>query len=159
MFRYKLRAMFTEYAWTLCFMTLSKPLVTKWTYLETFVLPYVWKYDVLKHFENTFNPYARREASEPGSTGKLRRAFLTNCRARKRTESLKIHTWTSKCPLGNPLDPWITKMVPQVPKMEPQGFQNDSFRYKKSPISLVNLSAAACWQGACLLYTSPSPRD
>jgi len=25
---------------TACFMTLLKPLVTKWTYLETFVLPY-----------------------------------------------------------------------------------------------------------------------
>ena len=46
-------------------------------------------------------------------------------------KSLKIYTWTSKCPLGDPLDPWITKMVSQVPKMEPQGLQNDSFRYKK----------------------------
>ena len=44
-------------------------------------------------------------------------------------KSLKIYTWTSKCPLGDPLDPWITKMVSQVPKMEHQGLQNASFRY------------------------------
>ena len=49
-------------------------------------------------------------------------------------KSLKIYTWTSKCPLGDPLDPWITKMVSQVPKMEPQGLQNDSFMSKKWPI-------------------------
>ena len=46
-------------------------------------------------------------------------------------KSLKLYTWTSKCLLGDPLDPWITKIVSQVPKMEPQGLQNDSFRYKK----------------------------
>ena len=57
---------------------------------------------------------------------------------------IKIYTWTSKCLLGDPLDPWITKMVSQVPQMKAQGLQNDSFRYKKRPISLVNLSAAAC---------------
>ena len=48
-------------------------------------------------------------------------------------KSLKIYTCTSKCPLGDTLDPWITKMVSQVPKMEPQGLQNDSFRYKNLP--------------------------
>ena len=26
----------------------------------------------------------------------------------------------------------ITKMVPQVPKIDPEGLQNDSFRYKNS---------------------------
>ena len=26
-------------------------------------------------------------------------------------KSLKIYTWTSKCLLGDPLDPWITKMI------------------------------------------------
>ena len=46
-------------------------------------------------------------------------------------KSIKIHTWTSKCLLGDPLDPWITKMVHQVLKMKPQGHQNVSFRYKK----------------------------
>ena len=46
-------------------------------------------------------------------------------------KSIKMHTWTSKCLLGDPLDPWITKMVSQVPKMESQGLQNVSFRYKK----------------------------
>ena len=30
------------------------------------------------------------------------------------------------CPLGVPLDPRITKMMPQVSKMERQGLQNDS---------------------------------
>jgi len=54
-------------------------------------------------------------------------------------KSLKIYTWTSKCLLGDPLDPWITKMVSQVPKMESQGLQNLSFKYKKLPISLVIL--------------------
>ena len=43
-------------------------------------------------------------------------------------KSLKIYTWTSKCLLGDPLDPRITKMMSQVPKIEPQGLQNDSFR-------------------------------
>ena len=46
-------------------------------------------------------------------------------------KSIKMHTWTSKCLLGEPLDPWITKMVSQVPKMESPGLQNVSFRYKK----------------------------
>ena len=53
-------------------------------------------------------------------------------------KSLKIYTWTSKSLLGDPLDPWITKMVSQVPKMEPQGLQNNSFTYKKWPISAVD---------------------
>ena len=53
-------------------------------------------------------------------------------------KSLKIYTWTSKCLLGDPLDPWITKMVSQVTKMEPQGLQNNSFTYKKLPISAVD---------------------
>ena len=43
-------------------------------------------------------------------------------------KSIKMHTWTSKCLLGDPLDPWITKMVSKVPKMKPQGLQNDSFK-------------------------------
>jgi hypothetical protein len=46
-------------------------------------------------------------------------------------KSIKMDIWTSVCPLGVPLDPRITQMVSQVPKMEPQGLQNDSFRYKK----------------------------
>jgi len=46
-------------------------------------------------------------------------------------KSCKMHTWTSKCLLGDPLDPWITKMVSQVPKMEPQGHHNVSFEHKK----------------------------
>ena len=46
-------------------------------------------------------------------------------------KSIKIDIWTSVCPLGVPLDPRITKMMSQVSKIEPQGLQNDSFRWKK----------------------------
>jgi len=28
-------------------------------------------------------------------------------------KSIKMHTWTSKCLLGDPLDPWITEMITQ----------------------------------------------
>ena len=58
-------------------------------------------------------------------------------------KSRKMHTWTSKCLLGDPLDPRITKMVSQVPKMKSQGLQNDSFNKNKSPISAANLSEVA----------------
>ena len=44
---------------------------------------------------------------------------------------IKMHTWIPKCLLGDPLDPCITKMVSQIPKMEPQGLQNNSFKYNK----------------------------
>ncbi len=46
-------------------------------------------------------------------------------------KSIKLDLWASMCPLGVPLDPRITKMVSRVPKMEPQGLQNDSFGYQK----------------------------
>ena len=46
-------------------------------------------------------------------------------------KSIKIDIWPSVCPLGVPLDPMIEKMVAQVPKIEPEGLQNESFRYKK----------------------------
>ena len=46
-------------------------------------------------------------------------------------KSIKMYTWTSKCLLGDPLDPRITKMVSQVPKIKRQGLPNVSFRYKK----------------------------
>ena len=46
-------------------------------------------------------------------------------------KSIKIDIWASVCPLGVPLDHRITKMMFQVPKMEPQCLQNDSFSYKK----------------------------
>ena len=36
-------------------------------------------------------------------------------------KSIQMPTWTSKCLLGDPLDPRMTKMVSQVPKMKPQG--------------------------------------
>ena len=57
-----------------------------------------------------------------------------NCVQSRLQEGSQIHSkinkmkiWTSRCPLGVPLDPRITKMVSQVPKKEPQGLQNDSF--------------------------------
>ena len=43
-------------------------------------------------------------------------------------KSIKVDIWASVCPLGVPLDPRIIKMVSQVPKKEPQGLKNDSFR-------------------------------
>ena len=88
-----------------------------------------------------------RSPGSAGSTGQLRRAFLTHCRARKRTESLNIYTWTSKCLLDDPLDPWITKMVSQVPKMEPPGLKNESFLSQKLPIFTVSQPAVPCIQG------------
>ena len=48
-------------------------------------------------------------------------------------KSIKIDIWPSMCPLGAPLDPMITEMVPQVPKIQPEGLQNDNLRYKKLP--------------------------
>ena len=46
-------------------------------------------------------------------------------------KTIKVNSWTPMCPLGVPLDPWITKVVPRVPKMKPQGLQNYRFGYKK----------------------------
>ena len=62
-------------------------------------------------------------------------------------KSIKIDIWPSMCPLGAPLDPMITKMVPQVFKIKPEGVQNDSFTYNKSSISAANQPAAPCIQG------------
>ena len=50
------------------------------------------------------------------------------------------------CPLGAPLDPMITKMVPQVTKIQPEGLQNDNLEYKKTTISVANQPAAPCIQ-------------
>ena len=46
-------------------------------------------------------------------------------------KSIQIDIWPSVCPLAVPLDAMITKMVPQVPKTNPEGLQYDSFRCKK----------------------------
>jgi len=46
-------------------------------------------------------------------------------------KSIKMHTLTSECLLGDPLDPWITKMFTQGTQMEPQGHKNSSVLYKK----------------------------
>ena len=59
---------------------------------------------------------------------------------------IKMDTWTSRCLLGVPVNPWITTTVPQATKMEPRGLQNHNFGYKKRPISAVNQSAVACLQ-------------
>ena len=62
-------------------------------------------------------------------------------------KSIKMDIWPSMCPLGAPLDPMIAKMVPQVPKIQPEDLQNDNLRYKKTPISVANQPAAPCIQG------------
>ena len=49
-------------------------------------------------------------------------------------KSIKIDIWPSLCPLGAPLEPMITKMVPQVPKTKPEGLRCDRFRCKKYQI-------------------------
>ena len=46
-------------------------------------------------------------------------------------ETIKMDTGTSRCLVGVPLESWITKMVTQVTKMDPQGLQNDNLGYKK----------------------------
>ena len=43
-------------------------------------------------------------------------------------KSIKVDICPSVCPLGVPLDPSITTMVSQVPKKDPQGLQNNTFR-------------------------------
>ena len=43
---------------------------------------------------------------------------------------MEIDIWPSVCPLGAPLDRMITKLVPQAPKKQPEGLQNDNLRYK-----------------------------
>ena len=48
-------------------------------------------------------------------------------------KSIKINIWPSVCPLAVPLDAMITKIMPQVPKINREGLQNDSFRHKKHP--------------------------
>ena len=72
-------------------------------------------------------------------------------------KSIKTDIWASVCPLSVPKDPRITKMVPEVPKMEPQGLQNNEFANKKRPIAAINLSAAASCQGDSFpVISSPS---
>ena len=74
-------------------------------------------------------------------------------------KSIKIHTWTSKCLLGDPLDPWITKnewvpwitkMVNLVTNMEPQGLQNDDFGRTKLQSSAITSSQGGRRQGRSL---------
>ena len=74
---------------------------------------------------------------------KVRPRRLSKCNLK----SMEIDIWPSVCPLGAPLDPMITKMVAQVPKIQPEGLQNDNLWYKKTPISVANQPAAPCIQG------------
>ena len=46
-------------------------------------------------------------------------------------KSIQIDIWPSVCPLDAPLGPMITKMVPQVPKIHPEGLQYDTLKCKK----------------------------
>ena len=62
-------------------------------------------------------------------------------------KSIKIDIWLSVCPLGIPLDAMITKMVPQVPKIQPEDLQNNNLKYKTTPISVATQPAAPCIQG------------
>ena len=44
---------------------------------------------------------------------------------------IKMNTWTSSCLWDVLEDPWITKMVTQGIKMEPQGLENNNCIHKK----------------------------
>ena len=52
------------------------------------------------------------------------------------------------CPLGAPLDPMTTEMVPQVPKIQPEDLQNNNLRYKKTPISIATSQQPPASKGA-----------
>ena len=57
-----------------------------------------------------------------------------------------MHTWTSRCLLGAPLNPPITQMITlKAPKMESQGLHNVSFGYKKRYIS-ASFQQSTCQQ-------------
>ena len=76
------------------------------------------------------------------------------------SKSIKIYIWPSVCPLGAPLDPMITKMVPQVPKIKREGLQNDSLRHKKHPFQQptsqqLPASKGAGGRGEALKFGAP----
>ena len=56
-------------------------------------------------------------------------------------KSMEIAIWPSVCPLAAPLDAMITKMVPQVPKIKPEGPQYDSFNIKNTYFSSQTASS------------------
>ena len=75
-------------------------------------------------------------------------------------KSIKIDIWPSVCPLGVPLDPMITKIVPQVSKIMREGLQNDSFRYKNQPFQQptsqqLPASKGAGGRGEALKFGAP----
>ena len=64
------------------------------------------------------------------------------------------------CPLGAPLDPMITKIVPKVPKIKREGLQNNSFRYNKIHIQQptsqqLPASKGAGGRGEALKFGAP----
>ena len=75
-------------------------------------------------------------------------------------KSIKIKIWPPVCPPGGPLDPRITKMVSQVPKMEPQGFkmtvfslESDPFQQSTSQQLLADRGPAAGGEALEYIYT------
>ena len=75
-------------------------------------------------------------------------------------KSIKIDIWPSVCPLGAPLDPMITKMMPQLPKIDREGLQNDSLRHKKQPFQQptsqqLPASKGAGGRGEALKFGAP----
>ena len=52
----------------------------------------------------------------------------------------KTEPGASRCPLGVPVHPWITKMEPRVPKMEPSGLQNHGFGCLVTPKSSTRVT-------------------
>ena len=75
-------------------------------------------------------------------------------------KSRKIDSWASVCPLGVPLDPMITKMVSQVPKMEPEGLQMTVLRinsdpFQQSTCQQVPASKWASGRGEALRFGAP----
>jgi len=62
-------------------------------------------------------------------------------------KAMKMDTWTSRCLLGVPVDPGSPKGHSGYQKWNLKVSQMTVFCSNKWPISAVNRSAAACWQG------------
>ena len=72
-------------------------------------------------------------------------------------KSIQMDTWTSRCLLGVPVEPWVTKMVTQDTKMEPQGLQNDilaikSFNFRQSTSQQFPSAKGAGSRGEALKF-------
>ena len=53
---------------------------------------------------------------------------------------IRLEIWTSRCPLGVPVHPWITQIVTQGLQNGPSRSPNDSFGYKK----VIPFSVSSC---------------